>query len=153
MSVLHGCDSFDALWRRRRRVRVSGVGLVNVLSLIELVQAKKTQRDKDWPMVRRLVEVDFHQRPRRPARSQKAFWLREARSVSLLLELCRRYPGIAERVAPTRPAVEWAIQGEAERVQQELAAEEQGYRSADQAYWKPLRAELEAWRHGRNRLT
>ena len=52
MSVLHGCDSFEALWRRRQRLSLAGAGLVNVLSLADLVRAKKTQRDKDWPMVR-----------------------------------------------------------------------------------------------------
>ena len=67
MSVMRGCDSFEILWSRRRRIVLPGMGTVNVLSLPDLVQAKKTQRDKDWPMIRRLVEVDYHRRSRRPA--------------------------------------------------------------------------------------
>jgi hypothetical protein len=29
------------------------------MGLPDLVQAKKTQPDKDWPMIRRLVEVNY----------------------------------------------------------------------------------------------
>jgi hypothetical protein len=29
------------------------------MGLPDLVQAKKTQRDKDWPMIRWLVEVNY----------------------------------------------------------------------------------------------
>ena len=47
------------------------------LDLPDLVRAKKTQRDKDWPMIRRLVEADYHNRPRRPSRAQIRFWLVE----------------------------------------------------------------------------
>jgi hypothetical protein len=151
MSVMHGCDSFEALWRRRRLVQLAGAGRVNVLSLGDLVQAKKTQRDKDWPMLRRLIEVDFHRGPRRPSKAQKALWLREARSAEFLIELCRRFSALARQVAARRPAVRWALQGDIARVQQELHAEEQRFRSTDQAYWKPLRAELEAWRHARRK--
>jgi hypothetical protein len=50
MAVLHGCEPFPAMWKRRRRLRVSRIGLVNVMALPDLVRAKKTQRDKDWPM-------------------------------------------------------------------------------------------------------
>ncbi len=75
MSVLHGCDPFPNLWHRRTKVLLPGVGPIAVLSLPDLVQAKKTQRDKDWPMVRRLIEADYHRRGRRPPRSQIEFWL------------------------------------------------------------------------------
>ena len=47
MSVLHGCEPFDTLWSRRRTLSLTGVGRVQVLALEDLVQAKKTQRDKD----------------------------------------------------------------------------------------------------------
>jgi hypothetical protein len=32
---------------------------VNLLSLDDLVSAKKTQRDKDWPMLRRVVDASY----------------------------------------------------------------------------------------------
>lgn len=43
MSKLHGCDPFERLWARRRTLSLSGVGRVHVLSLEDLVRAKKTQ--------------------------------------------------------------------------------------------------------------
>src|SRR5205085_8152016 len=98
-------------------LRLPGIGSVHVLALADLVQAKKTQRDKDWPMVRRLVEVDFFNRPRRPSRTQIGFWLREARTATLLVELCQRYPGTARRISKDRPAVQWAIAGDLRRVE------------------------------------
>jgi hypothetical protein len=151
MSVLNGCDPFPLLWKRRCRIDLAGVGSIAVLSLPDLVQAKKTQRDKDWPMVRRLVEADYHRRPRRLPRRQIDFWLREARTPELLVELVRSYPGTARRVATSRPAVRWAFTGRLRQIEAALRAEEIAYRNADQVYWKPLRAELFAWRTERRK--
>jgi len=151
MAVMHGCESFDRLWKRRNTFKLPGAGMVNVLALPDLVQAKKTQRDKDWPMVRRLVEVDFHNRPARPPRVQIFFWLREARTPALLIELCRRYPGSARRIAAGRHAVRWAIAGDEKHCEAALHSEEEALREADRKYWKPLRAELEQWRHAKGK--
>jgi hypothetical protein len=150
MTVLHGCDPFEELWKRRRRLTLPEVGSINVLSLADLVQAKKTQRDKDWPMVRRLVEADYHVRPRRPSRQQIEFWLREARTAAFLIELCRQYPAAAQKTAGVRPAVRLALAGEVQGVEEELRAEEDRLRTADRAYWQPLRAELAQWRRQRH---
>src|SRR5262249_44018166 len=85
MSVVHGCDSFEQLWKRRLRLKIPNVGMVNLLGLSDLVRAKKTQRDKDWPMVRRLVEADFDKHLKKPAKERILFWLREARNANLLV--------------------------------------------------------------------
>ena len=146
MSVLHGCESFEVLWRRRRTLSLPGVGRVHVLALEDLVQAKKTQRDKDWPMLRRLVEADYHRRSPRPARERIAFWLREARTSDLLIELCRQYPGTARRLAASRPALEPAIRGDAAGVELALLREQDAARASDREYWAPLREELARWR-------
>ena len=71
-------------------------------------------------MVRRLIEVDFHNRSRRPSQGQIQFWLREARTPGLLVELCRRYPGMARRISGVRPAVRWAMKGNLPRIDAEL---------------------------------
>jgi hypothetical protein len=149
MTAMHGCDPFEALWTRRRRLTLPGVGGVQVLALADLVRAKKTQRDKDWPMVRRLIEADFHNRPRRPSRPQIAWWLQEARTEALLVDLSRRYPGTAQRIARQRPAVHWALRGDMVQVEQALRTEEETARAADRSYWQPLREELTRWRHAR----
>jgi hypothetical protein len=75
------------------------------MSLANLVTVKKTQRDKDWPMIRRLVEADLADTARRPHPARVAFWLRECRTPELLRALVRRYPAAAAKVARSRPAV------------------------------------------------
>jgi hypothetical protein len=146
MTVMHGCDSFEKLWKRRRRLRIPKVGMVGLLGLNDLVRAKKTQRDKDWPMVRRLVEADFDNRSRSPAKQQILFWLREARNPQLLAELCRRFSRWARQVAKIRPAVRYALRGDLIQTEKALKQEEEILRAADRAYWQPLRAQLLQWR-------
>ena len=151
MSVLHGCEPFETLWSRRRTLSLPGVGRVHVLALADLVQAKKTQRDKDWPMVRRLLEADYHRRSSRPARERIVFWLREVRTSDLLIALCRQYAGTARRVATVRPALRPARRGDHAGVERALQAEQDGARASDRQYWAPLRTELARWRQGRDR--
>ncbi len=151
MSSLHGCEPFDRLWTRRRTLQLMGAGRVHVLALADLVRAKKTQRDKDWPMVRRLIEADYDRRPPNPARSQVAFWLREARTPAILVALCRRYPRMAQRLAAGRPAVRAALRGNGERTERALRAEQDSVAASDREYWGPLRAELARWRRNRER--
>ena len=52
MSVLRGVDSFDQLWQRRTTITDDASHEYDLLSLADLVKAKKTQRDRDWPMNR-----------------------------------------------------------------------------------------------------
>jgi hypothetical protein len=54
MSSLRGVADLQELWERRTTIKVEG-NPVDMLSLPNLVKAKKTQRDKDWPMISRLV--------------------------------------------------------------------------------------------------
>src|SRR6476660_2342445 len=50
MSRMRGVAPFGDLWDRRTTI-VLGEESLELLSLPDLVQAKKTQRDKDWPMI------------------------------------------------------------------------------------------------------
>lgn len=146
MSVLRGCDDFRMLWKRRQKLAISGVGTVAVLALPDLVKAKKTQRDKDWPMIRRLVEADFQKRPKKPSPKKVDFWLREARTPSLLVEVAQSHPRKARTLLPTRPLLRLALEGKLELLEAELHREEQAIRSLDRDYWQPLREELFALR-------
>ena len=154
MSALHGCDPFDTLWSRRSTLSLPGVGRVHLIALPDLVQAKKTQRDKDWPMVRRLVEADYYRKSSRPARENILFWLHEARTPDIILTLCERYPAVARRMAKKRPAVRRAFDGDLSSVERALLEEQEAARAADRDYWRPRRAELAQWRRqkGRSRL-
>ena len=146
MSVLHRCDPFDTLWSRRRTLPLPGLGRVHVLALEDLVQAKKTQRDKDWPMLRRLLEADYHERSSSPSRERIAFWLREVRTPELLIDLCLQYRATARRLVSVRPLLARAMQGDRAGVERALRREQDAARDSDREYWAPLRAELAQWR-------
>ena len=59
MSRMRGVDPIPKLWQRRTVMELPDGTKCDLLSLPDLVQAKKTQRDKDWPMIRPLVRGLF----------------------------------------------------------------------------------------------
>jgi len=144
--VLRGCDTCEKLWDRREVVSSRELGRVDLLSLPDLVTAKKTQRDKDWPMIRRLVEADYFRGRSNPKPGQVDFWLRELRTSELLVELVRRRPARARRLEATRPLLSIAATGNLERLGEALRREQEKERAADRKYWAPLRKELELLR-------
>ncbi len=146
MSCMRGVADFDALWQRRTTVEVDDE-LVDLLSLPDLVQAKKTQRDKDWPMIRRLVERSVYSTGGAPAAEAVQFWLRELQSPELLMDVVRRYP--RDAAACLRVAVRAAETGDSDAVEQALEQEQRAERAADREYWMPLRKELEMLRRER----
>ncbi len=151
MTRLRGCATFEELWARHTELRLPAVGRVATLAITDLVTAKKTQREKDWPMIARLVEADYSAADKRPPRERVEFWLREARTADLLLRLTRRFPRAAQRIAGTRPAVAFAVRGDVRAIERALHREEQREQKADRAYWQPLREELQRLRRHRAR--
>jgi len=153
MAVMNNCDRFPFLWKRRRRLPLPGVGLVDVLSLPDLVKAKKTQRDKDWPMIRRLIEVDYYSRPKRLSSKRIAWWLLEARSPDILVEVCHRYSRQANKLIGLRPLLSWAAAGLVAKLETALHEEEERFRQADRRYWQPLREKLFQMRQALRKLS
>lgn len=151
MARLRGVDPFDDLWARRTTWDLPEGFQVESLSLPDLVASKKTQRDKDWPMIRRLVEVSYDEGFASPTAERIDFWLREMRTPELLIECALAFPEEARQAAATRPAVAAAVTGDEDAIAEALAAEEATERERDRTYWNPLKAELEALRHSRNR--
>jgi hypothetical protein len=148
MAVLRGVDEFSKLWERRVTLTDSSGEIYNLLSLPDLVQAKKTQRGKDWPMIQRLVEADYLIGRAQPEPGQVAFWLRELRSPELLAEAAARYPEDCRQAAGQRPLLQHATGGgDFAAIAAGLDEEERQERERDQAYWQPLKAELERLRH------
>jgi hypothetical protein len=76
MSKLRGVDEFAELWKRRTAIEVEGVE-VDLLGIQDLVLAKKTQQNKDWPMIQRLVEQSYFVRLAEPSAEAVDFCLRE----------------------------------------------------------------------------
>lgn len=146
MSVMRAVDPFEELWNRRTTVEGSSGILLELLSLPDLVAAKKTQRDKDWPMIRRLIEANYVQNRENPTRAQILFWLAESRTPEILLELARLHPDALSELSPTRRLLALAESRDRESLQAALAVEEEQERQLDREYWNPLRAELEQLR-------
>jgi hypothetical protein len=147
MTQLRGVAPFAELWARRTTFAFEEETL-DVLALPDLVAAKKTQRDKDWPMIRRLVDVSYLEFRDEPTPERVEFWLRELRSPDLLAEAVSRHAGRAAELRNGRPLLAWANEiglgsGELERA---LRAEEDAERRADAEHWKPLRQKLERLR-------
>jgi hypothetical protein len=143
MSTLRGVDRFEDLWDRRTSMETEGE-VVELLALEDLVAAKKTQRDKDWPMIRRLVEQHYFTAP-----DDIDFLFRELRTPELLIALAAAKPEDALRPASVRPAVAAAAAGDADAVVRAFHEVEEEERRKDRLYWEPLKRELEEMRHPR----
>jgi len=145
MSRMRGVDEFGSLWRRRTTFKVQGEE-IELLSLPDLAQAKKTQRDKDWPMLSRLVEASYFGNRDHPTEQQVDFWLRELRTPSLLAEAAERFPKECEMAAPERPLLALIGSAGSDVLEKAIKEEELREREADRRYWQPLRKELERLR-------
>ena len=147
LSVLRGCAPFDELWKRRKIVTINDGADVDVIGLSDLVQSKKTQRDKDWFMIKRLIENDIALNKDNPSRVQIKWWLSESRTPEYLRKLAERYPGLVNEMVSKRPLLDYAVKGDLTILARDLYEEEQLERQKDVEYWKPLRKELEMLRH------
>ncbi|MEE8525871.1 MAG: hypothetical protein V3T72_18195, partial [Thermoanaerobaculia bacterium] len=116
----------------------------DVLSLPDLIAAKKTQRDKDWPMIRRLVDVHYTTYREQPTVERTGFWLHELRTPEFLVEAAVAHAAALEDAARKRPLLRLANRRglESGALSRALREEEDAERSADAEYWKPLRERL-----------
>lgn len=147
MAVMRGVDGFELLWDRRTRLVDEDGQQYDVIALQDLISSKKTQRDKDWPMIRRLVEADYVVRET-PSDAEVEFWLRESRTPAMLISLAQTHPKPTEKLIPVRPLLSAARKGDERSIEEGLDREQRLEREADRAYWKPLRRELEDLRRG-----
>jgi hypothetical protein len=149
MSVMRGVDPFPKLWRRRTTIELPDGTRCDLLSLPDLVHAKKTQRDKDWLMIRRLLEAHYFQNRQRATPDHARFWLLELRTPSLLLEVARSHPRLCAELSDSRPLLRLAAPANEAALSRALEEEEHRERHSDERYWRPLKAELEAIRHAK----
>jgi hypothetical protein len=156
MSQMRNVPSFDVCWSRRSIMRVRDAGEVDVMGIEDLVAAKKTRRDKDWPVVTKLVDVHYRDFGDQPTDRRVAFWLRELRSPPPLVDLVKRAPSEAQAMAATRTPVARAIEvaqgvGTHVAIRLALREEEELERAVDEEYWAPLIKELQEMRRERPR--
>ncbi len=152
MTRMRGVAPFPDLWQRRTTFEL-GQETVDALSLPDLIAAKKTQRDKDWPMIRRLVDVHYTTYREQPTAERMDFWLRELRTPEFLVEAAGlpqeatgalSHTDVFEAAAQNRPLLRTATSEglEGGALARALRAEEDAERNADAAYWQPLRERL-----------
>ncbi len=146
MTTMRGCEGFQQLWDRRTTIEdVEGV-IYELLGIEDLVKAKKTQRDKDWPMVRRLVDAHYDQNRDDPTESRVRFWLRESRTPEVLIRVAAEHPEITREVIRERPLLAETLGTSRTALAAELERERHREVEADRSYWQPLMKELEAMR-------
>ena len=148
-SKLRGVEEFSQLWPRRTTVVMDGEP-VELLALPDLVRAKKTQRDKDWPMIARLVESNYFQHGDDASPERVRFWLLEMRTPTLLIEVAQRFPAEIHPLSSHRPLLRLAAAADESAVREAMRSEEQAEREADRRYWEPLLGELSRLRRARN---
>ncbi len=150
MSRMRGVNDFQTLWERRTTLMMDDGTICDLLSLGDLVRAKKTQRDKDWPMIRRLVEANYFANQAAPSPEQLEFWFQELRTPGLLVELAKAHPAKAHEAVVSRPLIQCAVSRNEAALLGALEAEERQERLEDQAYWQPLKLELERLRRAQS---
>jgi len=146
MTRLRDLPDFEVLWARRVTIKDENGDTFELLSVEDLVQAKKTQRSRDWPVIDALVEGHYRALGGQPAPERIAFWLAESRTPERLLGLAQRYPNQARAQSSHRPLLRLAFSGQSEALREALDAEARAEQAKDRAYWAPLKAELEAFR-------
>lgn len=144
MSKLRGCEPFNELWKRKKSIMLEGGGSIDVIGLMDLVKSKKTQRDKDWLMLKRLVENNISLNKKNPSPKRIKWWLLESRNIESLIGLAKTYPEIAKNSVADRPLLSSAISSNTQKLNSQLQEEELMERQKDIAYWAPLRKELES---------
>jgi hypothetical protein len=146
MTRLRDLPEFAVLWERRTVVADAAGDEFHLLSIPDLVHAKKTQRSKDWPIIELLVAIHYRENGQQPRPDWINFWLREARTPELLAELVARFQAQATELAERRPLLRLAGVGKDDMLRAELDAEVRAEQANDRAYWAPLKAELEQFR-------
>jgi len=147
ISKLRGCESFEKLWERRKAISLKAGETINIIGLEDLVQSKKTQRDKDWLMLKRLVEDDIVLHKDDSSSEHVKWWFFESRNADSLVRLAKKYPKFAQECIIKRPLLSWSINPDIEKLNFHLQEEENKERQKDIEYWAPLKKELETLRH------
>lgn len=149
MTKMRGCSDFESLWNERTTLQDSDGFIYQLLGIEDLVRAKKTQRDKDWPMIRRLVDAHYDQHRDEPTDDRVRFWMRESRTPEVLIRIAAEYPDLLKEMIKVRPLLVETMGVSRTALQQELDKEQAAEREADRQYWRPLKRELEAIRLAR----
>ena len=151
MTKMRGVDEFGSLWERRTTLQDADSVQFELLGIHDLIKAKKTQRDKDWPMIRRLVESHYAAHRADPNDDRIAFWLLESRTPAMLIEVAAEYDSAARSLTKKRPLLNEAFGASESALEKELRTEQFDAQGQDRNYWNPLKRELERLRRDADR--
>lgn len=146
ISKLRGCEPFDKLWERRKTITLKEGNAIDVIGLKDLTHSKKTQRDKDWLMLKRLLDNDIILNNYVASQNHIKWWFQECRDPNILIKLTEKYPKIAKELVKQRVLISFALRPDKQKLNQQFHNEEMQERQKDIEYWKPLRKELEVLR-------
>lgn len=146
MTKLRGLPSFGVLWDRRTTFADNEGHEFHLLSVPDLVSAKKTQRNRDWPVIELLVTIHHRENAAAPRGDWIEFWLLESRSPELVVQVCRDFSSEAVALETRRPLLKVARTGTLDELRAAIDAEIRAEQAVDRAYWEPLRKELEEFR-------
>ncbi len=146
MTKLRDLPEFGVLWERRTTITEEGGVEIHLLSVPDLVQAKKTQRQKDWPMISALVEGHYASLRNHPTPERVAFWLEESRVAESLAALAQRFPDETCKKQTFRRLLAHAISANLPALREALDAEVRAEQEIDRKYWEPLKREMETFR-------
>jgi hypothetical protein len=152
MTRLRDLPDFDVLWDRRTTISTEDGDAIDLLSVPDLIQAKKTQRAKDWPIIDALVEGHYHAFRDQPNSERIALWLKESRTPERLVEIVARYAEEAANLQGIRPLLTLAKEGDLPALREALDAEARTEQEKDRRYWAPLKREMEAFRRTERRM-
>jgi hypothetical protein len=148
LAKMRGVDAFPELWNRRTTILVDELE-IDLMSLPDLVRAKRTQRAKDWPMVARLLEAHYYQNKNNATEDMVRFWLREMHDVELLARIVADFPQVAQSVSHVRASIQQLSAGNREQTERLLREEIDEEKRADREHWLPLKQELNELRKRR----
>jgi hypothetical protein len=146
MTRLRDVGDFDVLWDRRTTFGDEVGNEFHLLSVPDLVSAKKTQRARDWPVIELLVTIHHRENAASPRPDWIEFWLLEARTPELIIALCDDFPAHAAVLHERRPLLKIAPTRDLDALRTALDAEVRAEQTKDRTYWEPLRKELEQFR-------
>jgi len=146
MTRLRDLPDFETLWSRRTTIRGEGEEMFELMAVEDLVQAKKTQREKDWPVITALVEGHYKSLHQEPTPERIRFWIKESRTPERLADLIEHFPNETEGLLDERPLLRLVIEGKADELRSALDAEMRAVQAKDREYWAPLKAEIEEFR-------
>lgn len=141
MTRMRGVDSFEKLWKRRTVVTVGQLE-IDLLAISDLIAAKRTQREKDWPMTNRLIEAHYLANADSPTNESIRFWLTESFDLPFLEQLVTRFPEQSIELKEERSVLRALIEEQLEKARSLLQKERRTIEIEDETYWAPLIKEL-----------